>query len=72
MQSLRNRAHHLINGLTDDQLIVMWDVMKMHYYDLYMLSAIEAAKETLQPGDMLTREEAIVLLTQPTEIPESL
>ncbi|MGI0492587.1 hypothetical protein ACN4EG_12440 [Alkalinema pantanalense CENA528] len=71
MQSLRHRAHNLINGLTADQLTVMWDVMKTHYYDLYMLSAIETAKETLQPGDMLTREEAIVLLTQPIEVPES-
>lgn len=62
MQPLRDRAHRLINLLSDDQLEVMWTIMKSHYYDLYMLDAIQVAKENFQPGDMLSRDEALQLL----------
>lgn len=62
MPSLRDRAHHLINTLTDEELDVMWAVMQTHYYDLYMLGAVQLAKENFKPGDMLTPEGAIELL----------
>jgi hypothetical protein len=62
MPSLRDRAHYLINALTDEELDVMWAVMQTHYYDLYMLGAVQLAKENLKPGDMLTHEGAIELL----------
>ncbi|MEB3294757.1 MAG: hypothetical protein VKJ24_16500 [Synechococcales bacterium] len=62
LHSLRDRAHHLINTLTDEELEVMWTVMQTHYYDLYMLGEIQSAKENFKPGDLLTHEGAIDLL----------
>lgn len=65
MQALRDRAHNLLNVLTDDELITMWALMQTQFYDLYMLSAVQSAKENFKPGDVFSREEALAILTAP-------
>jgi hypothetical protein len=65
MQALRDRAHNLINALTDDELDVMWGLMQTQFYDLYMLKAVQSAKENFKPGDVFSREEALALLISP-------
>ncbi len=65
MQALRDRAHNLINALTDDELDIMWAMMQTQFYDLYMLSAVQSAKENFKPGDVFSREEALALLVTP-------
>ncbi len=66
MQSLRDRAHNLINLLSDDDLEVLWATMQTQFYDLYLLGAVQAAKENFKPGDVLTREEALALVMSST------
>jgi hypothetical protein len=65
MQALRDRAHNLIHALTDDELDIMWAMMQTQFYDLYMLSAVQSAKENFKPGDVFSREEALALLVAP-------
>ncbi len=65
MEVLRDRAHNLLNLLTDDELVIMWALMQTQFYDLYMLSAVESAKENFKPGDLFSREEARAILTEP-------
>lgn len=66
MNLLKDRAHHLINQLTDEELKSLWPTLTTLYYDFYMLRAIAAAKQSLQPGDTLTREEAMQVLSLPS------
>ena len=63
MNLFRSRAHNLIDRLSDEDLTSMWSFLETFYQDLYMLRAIQVAKQTLQPGDALTREEALELLS---------
>ena len=65
MQALRDRAHNLLNVLTDDELVTMWALMQIQFYDLYMLNAVQSAKENFKPGDVFSREEALAILTEP-------
>ena len=65
MEALRDRAHNLLNRLTDDELRTMWVLMEAQFYDLYIISAVESAKENFQPGDLFSREEALAILTAP-------
>lgn len=62
MNILKNRIHHLISQLSDRELETLWPIFCELYYDFYMLRAIQQAKESLQPGDTMTREEAIQFL----------
>ena len=62
MTLLRDRIHHLIDQLSDEDLQEIWPVLQRSYYDVYMLEAIQAAKRSLQPGDSLNYEEARQLL----------
>jgi hypothetical protein len=62
MSLLRRRVHHLIDQLSDEDLQGVWVGLKGFYYNAYMLKAIQEAKESLNPGDTLTREEALDLL----------
>ncbi len=68
MNLFRSRAHHLIDRLSDEELESIWVMLESTYYDLYLLRATQDAKRTYQPGDTLTREEALQLLPllQPT------
>lgn len=62
MNPLRSRVHHLIDRLSDEDLEDIWLALKNYYYDAYVLKAVYEAKEMLQPGDTLTREEALRFL----------
>ena len=55
----RDRVHHLIDQLTEEELEKVGSIVQELYYDFYLLKAIQAAKESVQPGDTLTRDEAI-------------
>jgi hypothetical protein len=68
MNLFRSRAHHLIDRLSDEELEDSWVELETLFYDLYVMKAIQASKKSHNPGDTLTREEALGLLplTQPT------
>lgn len=59
MNPLRSRVHRLIDQLSDEEVESLWPVLEALYYDFYMIRAIEESKQTLQPGDTLTHEEAL-------------
>lgn len=59
MNPLRSRIHRLIDRLSDEELEEIWPILEALYYDFYMLRAVHEAKQILQPGDTLTREEAL-------------
>lgn len=63
MNPLKERIHRLVEQLSDDDLLEIWPVLTELYCDCYMLRATQAAKETLRPGDTLTREEALRFLS---------
>ena len=58
----KNRVHHLIDRLSDRELESLWPILSELYYDFYTLRAIQEAKEAVQPGDTMTREEALRFL----------
>lgn len=59
MNPLRSRIHRLIDRLSDEELEEIWPRLEALYYDFYMLRAVQESKQILQPGDTLTREEAL-------------
>ncbi|MBD1836480.1 hypothetical protein H6F74_20350 [Trichocoleus sp. FACHB-90] len=65
LQRLIAKMPKLIEKLTDDNLEDTWQVLQQVYYDLYMLKAIQESKQSVQPGESLTREEAIRMLQFP-------
>ncbi len=72
MSLLRDRLQHLtaqlpnlIAKLPDESLPDAWQVLQPIYYDLYMLGAMQESMRTIRPGDVLTREEALLLLQFP-------
>ncbi len=64
MSFLKDRAHRLVEQLADDELLDLWAVPAEFYCDCYMLRATQVCKQTLNPGDTLTREEALRLLSR--------
>jgi SpoU rRNA methylase family enzyme len=65
MQRLTEQLPSLIEQLPDESLDDAWNVLQPLYYDLYMLGAMQQAVQTVRPGDVLTREEALLLLPFP-------
>ncbi|MBD1837688.1 hypothetical protein H6F78_15415 [Coleofasciculus sp. FACHB-64] len=65
LQRLTAQLPDLIDQLADDNLDDAWKVLQQIYYDLYMLKAIQESKHTVQPGETLTREEALRMLHFP-------
>lgn len=65
MSLLQDRAHRLVEQLADDELLDVLAVLAELYSDIYMLRATEACKQTLTPGDTLTRDEALRFLSLP-------
>jgi hypothetical protein len=63
MDVLRNRLHLLIDQLTDEDLKTLLPVLSNIYYDFYLLRAIQASQRTRNPGDALTRDEALRFLS---------
>jgi hypothetical protein len=64
MKSLRVRAHNLIDLLPQSDLEQVWAAIETQYYDLYVLRALQDAKEHFLPGDVLTRDEAMLYLSE--------
>ncbi|XGV99473.1 MAG: hypothetical protein ACAF41_11115 [Leptolyngbya sp. BL-A-14] len=63
MSLLKERIHRLVEHLSDDELQDIWAVLAELYCDCYVLRATQASKQTLRPGDTLTREEALRFLS---------
>jgi hypothetical protein len=63
MKSLRARAHSLIDLLPQSDLEQIWTAIESQYYDLYVLRALQQAKEHFLPGDVLSRDEAMSYLS---------
>lgn len=63
MNLFRSRAHYLIDRLSDAELENLWTLLETAYLDLYVLRAVQEAKRLHKPGDTLTREEALQLLS---------
>ena len=59
---LSARIHWVIDELSDDQLLQLWDIIAEMYYDTYLLNAIKAGKRS--PGDSLTHDEALQFLME--------
>jgi hypothetical protein len=62
MSVLRDRTHRLVDCLSEAELAETWTILLDFYLDRYMLRAIAASKRSFQPGDSLTREEALRVL----------
>ncbi|MFN6569938.1 hypothetical protein A6770_30760 [Nostoc minutum NIES-26] len=62
MNLLRIRIHHLIEQLTDEELESGWNALHSLHCDFYMLKAIQQVKQSQQPWDILTSEEATRML----------
>ncbi|MDH6060681.1 hypothetical protein NWP17_09550 [Chrysosporum bergii ANA360D] len=58
MDLLRIRIHHLIEQLSDEELQSVWEHIHALHCDFYMLKEIQKAKQSQQPWDILTHEEA--------------
>jgi hypothetical protein len=72
MNLFRSRAHHLIDRLSDEELASAWIELETLFHDLYVMKAIQASKKCHNPGDTLTREEALRLLPLVQPAPRSL
>ncbi|MGB3207251.1 MAG: hypothetical protein WBB28_19880 [Crinalium sp.] len=69
MKFISGRLHYLISQLSDlidqipdENLEDAWKVMEGVYYDLYILQAIQQARQNVRPGDTLNHEEALQFL----------
>lgn len=62
MKRLTTQLPDVIEQLPDESLLDAWAVLQPIYYDLYMLGAMQESMRTVRPGDVLTREEALLLL----------
>lgn len=62
MNLLRNRVHHLVDRLSDEEIDTLWPLLRSLYWDFYVLRAIQDAKRAMTPGDSLTHEEALELI----------
>ena len=56
---LRQKIHKLIDELTDEEIEQVWDVVYALHCDLYMMKAIEQTKNSQQPWNILSHEEAV-------------
>lgn len=65
LQRLTAQLPDVIEQLPDESLSDAWVVLQPLYYDLYMLGAMQESVRTVRPGDVLTREEALLLLQVP-------
>lgn len=65
LQRLTAQLPGIIEQLPDESLQDAWAVLQPIYYDLYILGAMQESMRTVRPGDVLTREEALLLLQFP-------
>ncbi len=59
MNLLRQKIHKLIDNLNDEELERVWDLLYALHCDLYMMKAIEQVKNSQQPWNVLSHEEAV-------------
>lgn len=60
--SLRKQMHRLVDKLADEELELTWQAMLDLHCDHITFKAIQEAKSSQQPWDMLSHEEAVRLL----------
>ena len=58
MGNQRQKVHHLIDNLSDEEIEKVWSVIYALYCDFSTMRAIEDAQKTQQPWDILTHDEA--------------
>lgn len=63
MDPLRHQIHNLVEQLSDEELRELWVTVSEVYCDFLMLRSIQAARAVRQPGDTMTREEALRFLS---------
>ncbi len=63
MDFLRNRLHRLIDQLPEEELKSLGTVLTDIYYNFYLLQAIQEGQRLRNPGDTLTRDEALRFLS---------
>ncbi|NET01376.1 MAG: hypothetical protein F6K62_12680 [Sphaerospermopsis sp. SIO1G2] len=59
MNLLRIRTHHLIDQISDEELVRVWKLLQALHFDYFMLNSIKEVKSSQQPWDILNHEEAI-------------
>lgn len=62
MNLMRMRIHRLIEQLDDKDLDKVWSVVHTLHCDFYMMKAIQSVKQSQQPWDTLTHEQAVRML----------
>lgn len=62
IRSLKSKLYSLIEQMSDTELEKAWIYLQTLHYDSFMLVAIQKSKTSHQPGDSLTKEEAIQIL----------
>lgn len=64
MENLRKKIHRLIEQLSEDELEQTWETVHTLRCDFQMKKAIQEVKDSQQPWDFLTYEEAIQYLDE--------
>ncbi len=62
LQYLISQLSDFIDQVPDENLEDAWKVMQGVYYDLYILQAIQQSRQNVQPGDTMSRDEALQFL----------
>jgi len=64
MENLRNKIHRLIEQLSEDELQKTWETVHTLRCDFQMIKAFQEVKDSQQPWDFLSYEEAIEYLEE--------
>ncbi|MEM9927009.1 MAG: hypothetical protein AAF915_25250 [Cyanobacteria bacterium P01_D01_bin.50] len=62
MENLRNKIHRLIEQLNEEELEKTWEMVYTLRCDFQMKKAIQEVKDSQQPWDILTYDEALQYL----------
>ncbi len=62
MENLRNKIHRLIEQLSENELKTTWETVYNLHCDFQMKKAIQEKKDSQQPWDFLTYDEAMQYL----------
>ncbi len=64
MENLRNKIHRLIEQLSENELKTTWEKVYSLHCDFEVKKAIEQNKDSHQPWDFLTYDQAIRYLEE--------
>ncbi len=64
MENLRNKIHRLIEQLNENELKTTWETVYSLHCDFEMKKAIQESKNSQQPWDFLTYDEAMRYLEE--------